>query len=266
MTASPADRPPDPELVAFVADELARPTLPEAVAFAEDLARRPGVAAVLFYGSCLQRETTEGMLDFYALTDAPGAWDQGALIEGAGRALPPNVYPVEFQGLKAKVAVVHIDDFAARCGLETLDTTFWARFCQRAALLWARDGAARDAAVSAVAAAVETAAVWASRLAPAREGPDAWRALFAETYTVEIRPERKGRSADIVGAEEARFAALWPLTLAAREAAPKTNGGAWRLRWWAGKALHLSRLAKAAFTYSGGIRYLIWKIRRHRSR
>ena len=201
-------RRPDPALADFIAKELARPTLPEAVAFAEDLAKRPGVAAVLFYGSCLQRGTTEGMLDFYALTDQPGAWEQDGLLERAGRVLPPNVYPVEFQGMKAKVAVVHIDDFAARCGLATADTTFWARFCQRSALLWARDERARDLAISAVAKAVETAAVWASRLAPDMEGLAAWRALFMETYTVEIRPERKGRGGDIVGADEARFAAL----------------------------------------------------------
>lgn len=259
-------RAPDPALVAFIAGELARPTLPEAVAFAADLAKRPGVAAILFYGSCLQRGTTEGMLDFYALTDEPGAWGQGRLAEAAGRVLPPNVYPVEFEGLKAKVAVVHIDDFAAQCGLAVLDTTFWARFCQRAALLWARDDEARSAAVAAVATAVETAAVWAARLAPRTGGAAAWRALFTETYTVEIRPERKGRGGDIVGSDEARFDALWLLTGPARAAAPEAGSGAWRLRWWAGKALHVSRLLKAAFTYSGGVRYLLWKIRRHRRR
>ena len=164
------NRAPDPALTAFLAEELSRPTLPEAAAFAEHLAGRPGVSAVLFYGSCLQRGTTEGMLDFYALTDSPGAWDQGRLIEAAGRVLPPNVYPVEFEGLKAKVAVVRAEDFAAHCGLRALDTTFWARFCQRAALLWAKDKAAEAAAIAAVATAVETASVWAGRLAPRAQG------------------------------------------------------------------------------------------------
>ena len=52
----------------------------------------------------------------------------------------------------------------------------------------------------------------------------------------------------------------------ARTAAPAAASGAWPLRWWAGKALHLGRLAKGAFTFTGGARYLIWKIRRHRKR
>lgn len=256
-------RAPDPALIAFIADELARPTLPEAEAFAAHLAERPGTAAVLFYGSCLQRGTTEGVLDFYVLTTG-GDWGQGTLAAAAGRALPPNVYVVAHEGLKAKVAVIRLADFRARCGLGTLDTTIWARFCQRAAMVWARDDAARRMAAEAVAASVETAAIWAGRFAPDAEGADAWRSLFARTYRVEIRPERKGRSGAIVDAEEARFARLWELTARARAAASPARLGAWGVRWWAGKPIHLGRLAKGAFTYEGGLRYLIWKIHRHR--
>lgn len=259
-------RVPDPALTAFIAEELARATLPEAVAFAAHLAKRPGVAAVLFYGSCLQRGTTEGMLDFYVLTDQPGAYEQGRLIEGLGHALPPNIYPEEFEGLRAKAAVVSLEKFHAHVALAALDTTFWARFCQRAALLWVRDEDARASTTEAVATAVETAAVWAARLSNGQTGIAAWRTLFTETYTVEIRPERKGRGGDIVGADEARFATLWPLTANARAAAPPRGRFAWPLRWWAGKAFHISRLLKAALTYTGGVRYLIWKIRRHRSK
>ncbi|QIE56910.1 hypothetical protein G5B40_16575 [Pikeienuella piscinae] len=256
-------RAPDPALTAFIADELARPTLPEAGAFAAHLAERPGTAAVLFYGSCLQRGTTEGVLDFYVLTDG-GDWGQGALAAAAGRVLPPNVYVVAWKGLRAKVAVTRLADFGARCGLETLDTTFWARFCQRAAIVWARNDEAERAAAEAVATSVETAAIWAARLAPGLQGAAAWRALFARTYRVEIRPERKGRGDAIVDADEARFARLWALTSPARSVAPPASANAWRARWWVGKPLHLGRLAKGAFTYEGGVRYLIWKIRRHR--
>lgn len=257
-------RAPDPALAAFIAEELARPTMPEAEAFAAHFGRREGVAAVLFYGSCLQRGTTEGVLDFYVLTDEPGVWSGNYLLEAAGRALPPNVFVEELDGLRAKVAVVRIEDFRARCGLATLDTTFWARFCQRAAIVWARDAAARREAAASVASAVETAAIWASRLAPEAEGAKAWAALFARTYTVEIRPERRGRGGAIVDADEARFVRLWSLAAPARAAAPRPSPGAWIARWWIGKALHLGRLLKGALTYRGGARYLLWKIRRHR--
>ena len=222
------------------------------------------MAAVLFYGSCLQRGTAEGMLDFYALTDGPGGYGQKGLIDWLGKRLPPNVYPETFSGLKAKVAVVSTDEFQRRMGADRLDTTFWARFCQRAALVWVRDDAARISAVAAVNTAAETAARWAAHLAPQAESPDAWRALFAKTYKIEIRVEKPGRAADIVGADEARFAELWTLTEPARNNAAAL--GSWRLRWWTGKLLHVSRLLKAALTFKGGPRYLLWKIRRHRSR
>lgn len=254
-------------LTAFIDAELSQPTLPEAAAFAEALAARPGVIAILFYGSCLQRGTTEGMLDFYALTDGShGAWSENRAIAAAGRVLPPNVYPVEWQGLRAKVAVVPLEKFRQRMTLSTLDTTFWARFCQRAALLWVRDDKTKDAVIAAVVTGVETASIWAGRLSGTDEGAAAWRVLFAKTYRVEIRVEPRSRAGDIVGVDEQRYEDLWCLTAPARATAPPTAFGAWPLRWWMGKVFHLSRLAKAAFTFDGGPRYLIWKIRRHLQR
>lgn len=260
-------RRPDPALVAFVAEELARPCLPEAAAFAADLARRPGVSAVLFYGSCLQRGTTEGMLDFYVLADGPHGYGENPLIAWLGRRLPPNVYPEAFSGLRAKAAVVTPAGFRRRMRPEGLDTTFWARFSQRAALVWARDDAARRDAAQAVAAAIETAAIWAQRLGGGAEGAEAFRRLFARTYRVEIRVESPDRAADIVAAEPERYATLWRLTAPAR-AADDPSGAAlgWRLRQAAGKVLHVARLLKAALTFRGGPRYLLWKIRRHRRR
>ncbi len=257
-------RRPAPALLSFIEAELARPVSSRAASFAAHLAERQGVVAVLFYGSCLQRGTEEGMLDFYALTEGEGAWGEGRRLAAAGRVLPPNVYPMNFEGMRAKVAVVPIDVFRARMDPDGLDTTFWARFCQRAALVWSRDESATEAAAEAVAAAVEAGALWAARLAPGFDGAHAWRRLFAETYRVEFRVEGPGRAGEIVSADEARFAALWPLTESARAA--RSVGGFWTARRIAGKAFHIARLAKAAFTFEGGPRYLLWKIRRHRRR
>lgn len=254
----------DPALIRFIETELAEPTFPEAHEFAAALGERPGVAAVLFYGSCLQRGTPEGMLDFYALTDDATGYDQSGLIAWLGARLPPNVYPETFSDTRAKVAVVTMEEFHRRMAASGQDTTFWARFSQRAALVWARDDASRHRAAEAVATAAETAAQWAAHLSPDGNGADAWRALFAKTYKIEFRVEKPGRAADIVGSDEVRFEELWRLTAPARAAAPTM--GSWRLRWWTGKVLHVSRLLKAALTFEGGPRYLLWKIRRHRSR
>ncbi len=124
----------DQRLIRFIEAELSEPTFAEAHAFAAELGARPGVAAVLFYGSCLQRGTAEGMLDFYALTDGPGGYGQTGVIDWLGRRLPPNVYPETIGAIRAKVAVVTMEEFHRRMGADRLDTTFWARFCQRAGL------------------------------------------------------------------------------------------------------------------------------------
>ncbi len=257
-------RAPEPALVAFLAEEIARPVTPGAAAFAADLAARPGIGAILYYGSCLRRGTEEGMLDFYALTEGPGAWGEAPRLACWGRRLPPNVYPVAFGAMRAKVAVVPLDVFRDRMRPEGLDTTFWARFCQRVALPTAKDEATRRAVAEALAAGVETAALWAARLAPEAEGAEAWRRLFAHTYRVEFRPERSGRGGEIVEDDPARWERLWALTAPARAAGRAE--GSWPLRRHIGKAFHLARLAKAAFTFEGGPAYLLWKIRRHRKR
>lgn len=254
-------------LADFIAEELGAPLMPEAADFAAELARRPGVAAVLFYGSCLQKNTVEGLLDFYVLTDARRPYGQGALEARAGSVLPPNVYHETFSGLRAKVAVVSMTSFRARMEPDCADTTFWARFCQRAALASARDEAARLAAIAAVSRAVETGAVWASRLASDETGAAAWRALFSRTYGAELRVEAPARGADIISADEARFVRLWELTAPARAAAPPVDAEAeWARRSRRGKLRNAARLVKAAFTFKGGFDYAVWKVERHSGR
>lgn len=255
-----------PELLAALEAELEAPVIPEARAFAEMLAARPGVAAILFYGSCLQKETAEGLLDFYVLTDQRQPFGQSRISAAACRMLPPNVYHEKLGDLRAKVAVVDISKFQARMSPRSLDTSFWARFCQPAAIIHAKDDAARAAAVKAVASAVETAAIWASRLSK-REGAEAWADLFRATYGAELRPESIERADAIVNASRDRFERLWLLTKSAREEAPQVNAEKeWSKRRKRGKARNVARLLKAAFTFGGGLDYALWKVERHTGR
>ena len=62
----------DAPLAQRIAAELDRPPLPGVEAFCEAVRARHGdaVAAVLFYGSCLRKNTLEGVLDFYVLVDS----------------------------------------------------------------------------------------------------------------------------------------------------------------------------------------------------
>ncbi|HUF56015.1 MAG TPA: hypothetical protein VMM55_05575 [Thermohalobaculum sp.] len=205
-------------LRALIAEELAQPVAPEVRALADAIAQEhgPSVAAILFYGSCLREPEREGMLDFYVLVDDYRAF-HGSLIQAlANRLLPPTILYRVRSGTRAKVAVISRAAFMLRLRSESRDTTVWARFCQPAALVHARDRQAAAWAADAVARAVATAAGFAARLGP-EEGTsrDFWCALFRNTYEAELRIERGGdRGALIYEHAAERFDRLFGPALA----------------------------------------------------
>lgn len=271
-----------------LAAELDRAAPPGAHELAGELARRGGAAtmAVLYYGSTLRAGSLEGILDFYVLVDAVGAWPGSTLAHLGNRLLPPNVGYLALthdeQVLRAKYAVMTPAQFQQRVGARTRDTTIWARFCQPVVCIWARSPEDRTAVAALVAGAVTRAAWWAAHLGPVQgTAEDFWRALFARTYSAELRVEKTGRVQDIVGRDAARYAQLLPLALQAAGIghARREDGSiepfitaverrraqrlwARRARW--GRHLNVLRLLKAAFTFEGATDYVVWKIERHR--
>ena len=109
---------------------------------------------------------------------------------------------------------------------------------------------------------------------------DLWQSGFRMTYDAELRAERSDRPASVVEFDPARYeifgrAALYH-TMIANELRgdkihilpdPERRIMQERNRWPGlrrrGKLLTVARLAKAAFTYAGGIDYLAWKVNRH---
>ncbi|HYH19637.1 MAG TPA: hypothetical protein VD995_13570 [Azospirillum sp.] len=267
-------------LTDLIAEELDRPVMAEAGTVADAILARhgAGVAAVLFYGSCLRTGDAGGILDVYILTDSLRAYHGRVWPALLNAALPPTVSYLEVPGptgvVRAKVAVMSMRAFARATGGGGVDTTVWARFCQPAALLHARDAASRAAAIDAVARAVVTAAGWAARLGPASGTPaDHWTVLFRHTYGAELRAERGDRPSQIYGWAAERYDRLLPLALAeagiamrppAGDRAAARRGWTWRRRL--GKALNLLRLVKAAFTFENGVDYILWKLERHAGR
>ena len=250
-------------LTALVRDELAQPVQPQVAEMAAAIAGLyPGAArAVLFYGSCLREQQLDGlMLDFYLIvSDYRAAYDRRWLAT-ANRLIPPNVFPYAKDGLSAKYAVLSEADFHRLNGPETRNVSVWARFAQPSRLVWASDAIASSRAVRAVARAAPTllaAAEWRDGEAPL----DWWRRAFALTYSVELRAERSGRAASVVDADPARYERFSAPAIAAIPA--DAQGGGWARRRVEGKLLTVARLAKAAFTFAGGIDYLAWKINRH---
>lgn len=251
------------EYVAMVRAELAQDVDPRVTQMATALARQyaGSARAVLFYGSCLRETRLDGlMLDFYLIvSDYGDAFDKGWMAL-ANRLIPPNVFPFQHDGLMAKYAVLSEADFHRLNGPETRNVSVWARFAQPSRLVWSVDDAAREKAEIAVARAAPTLLGAAGHVA----GEDIltwWSRAFSLTYSVELRAERKSRSQSVVDADPERYRQFG---MAAAELIPAgAKSGGWRRRRIEGKLLSVARLAKASFTYAGGIEYLAWKINRH---
>ncbi|MBL0922840.1 MAG: hypothetical protein IBJ12_00015 [Sphingomonadaceae bacterium] len=271
-------------LMQMIAEELAVPALPQVRAFAAHIAAQyPDAArAVLFYGSCLRSEELEGqMLDFYLIvSDYDAAYDSKALAKW-NRRLPPNVFPFQHDGLMAKVAVLDEKDFHDLNRQGASAVSVWARFAQPSRLVWAADDTARRMAATAISGAAPTL-LNAALAFTEREVDvlDLWQSGFRMTYDAELRAERRDRPASVIEFDPERYERFGLAALQHTPIANELRGNKVHIlsdpqsrimqernRWPAlrrnGKLLTVARLAKAAFTYAGGIDYLAWKINRH---
>ncbi len=265
-------------LHALIAAELAKPTPAEAVAAADAILSRHGhaVAVILFYGSCRRDADGSGLLDIYVLYDDAAAFHGRAWPALLTALLPPHVSLLKVstggRAAAAKVAALSCRQFRRRMDPASFDTTIWARFCQPATLLYARDAGLRRWTIETLSLGVRTAACWALRLAPPDAGPAVcWQRLFARTYRAELRPEGRGRPLLVYQAHAAWFDRALSLVKADGQAAgrmpSRTGRRGWELAWlvrsvW-GKPLNLVRLLKAAGTFDAGTDYVLWKIGRH---
>ncbi|HWU00223.1 MAG TPA: hypothetical protein VN229_21480 [Terriglobales bacterium] len=265
----------------FVAQELDQPVSPLVRAMADVIRQRFGAAAtaVLFYGSCLRRPETQlgdSLLDFYVLVDDYRRAYPTALPAWANHLLPPNVFYLELEHggtiLRAKYAVISQQQFARGTSPAAPNVSLWARFCQPVRLVWSRDSLAAAAAAAACSEAVLTMlAAWGAQpTAPnmALSEDDIlqrWIGGFQETYRAELRPEGSDRAVQIVAVDAARYQQITPLAQAvlAEQPQPDNARSAWRRSRLLGKLFNIARLAKATFTFEGGLDYALWKIARH---
>ncbi|APG62106.1 hypothetical protein LPB140_03985 [Sphingorhabdus lutea] len=267
-----------------ISAELATPVNPQINEFAEHIAQQylGAAMAVLFYGSCLRSEKLEGeMLDFYVIvSNYDDAYEKPWMAKW-NRRIPPNVFPYNFNGLAAKVAILSMDDFANLCKPEADNISVWARFSQPVRLVWRINEDTEQAIANAVASAVPTLLNAALAHSDREVGLlDLWESGFALTYGAELRAESKSRPGDVIKFDPERYiqigkAGLYHCRIAAEIRGDKVHivgDNRFRVeqelsRWPAlrrrGKWLTILRLGKAAFTYAGGIDYLAWKINRH---
>lgn len=265
----------------FIAAELSQPVATPVHAMSEAIRQRFGAAvqAVLFYGSCLRRPETQladSLLDFYVLVDDYRQSYEKAWLAWANQLLPPNVFyqelPYGAVVLRAKYAVISLRQFHRGTSSAAPNVALWARFCQPARLTWSRDDAAANAVAAACSQAVLTM-LRAQGTATSAGGEqdeshailDSWTAGFRATYRAELRPENTDRAAHIVATDAARYLAVTPLARAVLADQPHGHirASSWRRSRLIGKLFNIARLIKAAFTFEGGLDYILWKIARH---
>ncbi len=263
----------DDQVRQAIEEEVGRPAPPAVVAAGEALRRRfGGVGAVLFYGSCRRGESYEaGVIDLYALVDSYGGAHARRLPRLFNALLPPSVYylevPFEGRAVRAKCAVMSLDDFARGASATSFHPYIWARFAQPCSLLWVRDAAVREAVVGALCGAVQT---MIGRTLPLMSGEvtprQIWLRAFGESYRAELRAERPGRAEALYEASSDYYRRVTggeALVVAMPAAERLRARWSWRARRVLGKALSVARLVKAAFTFEGGARYILWKVERH---
>jgi hypothetical protein len=253
------------KLSALLTEALDRPLSSDIRAIAGHvLSQRRGAAAVLAYGSCLRDvDPEESLVDLYVLMEREEDISTNWASRLGARLVPPNVYYAEMnhggRTLRCKYAVMTLESFAERMRARTANPYFWARFAQPSALVHVSSDANRKRVIGALVDAVVT--MYGAALACAPPQSDAleiWTHGFAETYRTELRPEAGNRAKDIV-ATNAKFYAEAAGIIGNPDVPPVS----WRWRRFAGKALSVARLVKAAFTFEGGASYAAWKIERH---
>lgn len=278
-------------LARLAREELARPAPEAARRLAAAIRAHTGeaTAGVVFYGSCLRKDTAEGVFDFYVVVDDYARALGRGWLARVSAWLPPSVFYIECPAadgstLRSKYAVLSLEDFARGAAPGGFRSGIWARFCQPALAAWVRDEAALDAIAGVCAQSVRTAV---ETVTPLLEGPSGaeqfWQTVFAETYRREMRTEspetiralhaaaperyehalRAGLSAcgqegifGVVWSGE-RFSLEWP---AGRS---ETLRGSFRRRLVWAKCAYVAQLFKTAFTFGDWLPYALWKVERH---
>lgn len=278
-------------LQALLDDELRRPVSPAAMALNDELRAQYGdaVLGILYYGSCFRTGTEkDGILDIFIIVDDYRNVYPSRTLALANTLLPPNVFYYEMDHgdttLRTKYAIISLEQFLQRTSRKCYHTFFWARFAQPCALTFVRDDASRRSIVDALATAIM---IFTSRvlplLPPRFDAETLWTLGLSASYRTELRPEPPGAAARLVEKNLARYRAVTQMAAELRAEFNTTEPASdpvqfvatisnwqrwcgkqsWRVRRMQGKVINLLRIMKAAFTFDGGVDYVLWKIERH---
>jgi hypothetical protein len=183
--------------------------------------------------------------------------------------------------VRAKYAVVSLAHLIRHTSPAAFQSALWGRLAQPCALVYVRDPGVEETVAGALAAAVETMMAETLALMPTEFSPgQLWTRAFRESYGTELRAERSDRPGNLYRADAQRYDALTAAALAGtrgldvdasatsiRHPANARRRRAARLRWTVrrvlGKTSQVLRLLKAAYTFTDGLDYILWKIEKH---
>ena len=253
-----ADRPQTLEAVAQqMLDRNSFTQAPEVDTLVTAMRERFGSAvdAVILYGS-FTRGQRDTLLDLYVLMrDLSSLSGFHQLLA----KLPPNVYQVNVEGIRAKVAVMTFEQLE-RGVQRDVAPYFWARFAQPSSIVYSRDQYAHDRFARLVAnAAARLYFASAADLSTPKQSAQFWENTFRLTYSAELRTEHESRYRSLYEANTSYFDAIHH-ALAHQPVGPSTS---WRARRVMGKLLSFCRLFKSAFTFDDPVDYILWKVERH---
>ncbi|GJL61372.1 MAG: hypothetical protein NPIRA04_00260 [Nitrospirales bacterium] len=279
------------ELLQLVRSQDAEP-VPESIqALCETLLTRysDAIQAILFYGSCLRADSDiDGIVDLYLIVDSYTTIYDTRLLAFTNTLLPPNVFYIEVpfhdRIVRAKYAILSLEDFQRSTSMKWFHSYFWARFAQPTKVLYSATPQVEHVIYAALAQSVVT---FITRTLPQTPQPfealTLWETGLSLTYRAELRTEKSGRIAHIVEANRdyyqqtanAVLRRLSPPIIVDPSVQPVRfhttcsstsrliNRISWGLRRIQGKVLSILRLIKGLFTFQGGVDYILWKIERH---
>ncbi len=283
--------PPSQEILRIVG-QPSRQSIPWSIQAAGNfLANKYGqaVQGVLLYGSCLRAGTDQdGLVDCYVLVDRYSAVYSSNWLKRGNHWLPPNVFygevATEEYTVRMKYAVMSLEDFERSVSPTWFHSYFWGRFAQPTAVMACPSQAVSQRIIEGLGNAVLT---FLGNVVPQMpqqfSAKDVWSVGLGLSYGAELRAESKGRVSTLwesnqeyyEQAAHAAFSAHFPnvqviqphgTILYEMESSrwnAINNRIVWMIRKVQGKILSILRLIKAAFTFSGGADYLVWKIERH---
>lgn len=282
-------------LIHFIAEEIARPVPSALTTLTTEIRRRHGnaVAAILFYGSCLRKNTLDGVVDLYVLVDSYHAAYESVFLTLLNTMLPPNVFYIETQDaqqkVRAKYAVLSCTDFQNAATLRSVHAIVWGRFCQPFVLAYVRDEQARATVIHTAIGAVVTlvtrtiALLLANHNAWEYQPEILWQRGFIETYRSELRPEHPTAVRSLYESATQRYEQVGrraldllaqhgvlrlsaegqQLVVRMEERNQRRLRNAWRWRLPVAKTLYALRLLKSALTFGDWLPYVLWKLHRH---